>query len=171
MSRIQQEIKRPPIERIKDSQTQEVVRQLYDQLQQAHEQVRDSVNEAEKRIAVIHIEDLAAGADISSRPVFAAAGLKKIEITDIGILSQGTPAGIDNGNTCVVTVTDDAANQIVQKTYNGSTSFPDADYDSLGALNTTHKVLATTEHLLLSITNGATAAPPAMLVIVEYRHL
>lgn len=41
-------------------------------------------------------------------------------------------------------------------------------YVDLGALNATHKVLAAGEKLFLSVTNGATAAPPAFLLQLEY---
>jgi len=171
MSRIQQQLKRPAIEAIKELQTREVLKQLFEQLATVHSQITDSQNEAEKRAVVIPIEDLAAGADIAARGVFGTSTLKNTELLAIGILSQGTPAGIDNSNTCVITVTDDAANTIVTKTYNAATAFPDNDYDSLGALNAANKVLVGDEHLLFSITNGVAADTPAMLLIIEYRNV
>lgn len=116
--------------------------------------------------AQIAIEDLAADADIAAREIFVHP--TAIELLSVGILAQGASAGIDAANTCVIEITDDATNSIVSKTYNNVTTFPDNDYDDLGALDGTHKILAAGEHLEINVTNGATANPPAFLVIIEY---
>ena len=115
----------------------------------------------------IAIENLAADGDIANRPIFVSP--TAIEIISLGVLSQGTPAGIDDSNTSVLTIADDASNTIVTKTYNSGTAFPTNDYEDLGSLDSTHKILDAGEHLLLSHTNGTTADPPAYLIIIEYR--
>ena len=116
--------------------------------------------------ASVAIEDLAADADIAAQEIFVHP--TSIELLSIGILAQGASAGIDAANTCVIEIQDDAANSIVSKTYNNVTTFPDNDYDDLGALDSTHKILNAGEHLEANITNGTTADPPAFLIIIEY---
>jgi len=115
----------------------------------------------------IPVENLAADADIADRPIFVSP--TAVELVSIGILTQGAPAGVNDANTSVIMVEDDASNTIVSKTYNTGTQPPTNDYADLGALNATHKVLNAGEHLLLNITNGATADLPAFLVIIEYK--
>ena len=83
-------------------------------------------------------------------------------------MTQGAPAGIDNSNTCVIAVKDDAGNTIVTKTYNTATQPPSSDYEDLGALDGTHKVLTAAEHLTLSVTQGATADMPAFVLILVW---
>jgi len=114
----------------------------------------------------ISVEDLGAGADIATREVFVHP--RAVTLKSVGILTDGAPAGVDDGNTMVVTLADDAANTIVTKTYNAGTQPPTSDYEDLGALDGTHKVLAAGEHVTLSVTNGATANPPAFLIILVW---
>jgi len=118
-------------------------------------------------VALIVVEDLAAGADIANRPVFVHPS--GAELVSAGILTQGAPAGIDDANTCVITVADDAANVIVTKTYNTANQPPSSDFADLGALSATHKLLAAGEHVLLSVTQGTTANMPAFVVVLVYR--
>lgn len=119
-----------------------------------------------EQTVIVRVEDLAAGADIAARPVFVHP--RAVTLVSVGILTEGAPAGVDNDNTAVLALADDAANAIVTKTYNTATQPPTADYEDLGALDGTHKVLTAGEHVTLSVTQGATANLPAFSVILRY---
>jgi len=126
-----------------------------------------TLNDAHAEQAVrIAVENLAAGADIADRPVFVHP--RAVTLVSVGILTEGAPAGVDDGNTVVLTVADDADNTIVTKTYNTGTQPPTNDYEDLGALNATHKVLQAGEHVTLTVTQGATADMPAFSVVIRY---
>jgi hypothetical protein len=116
------------------------------------------------RQAIIRIEDLAADADIANRPIFVNP--KTVTIESVGILTEGAPAGIDNSNTAVIAITDDASNSIVTKTYNAATQPPSSDYEDLGNLD--NASLNAGEHLLFSLTQGTNANMPAFSIIIEY---
>jgi len=116
------------------------------------------------RVATIHIEDLGAGSDIADRPIFVNP--KAVTIESIGILTEGAPAGIDDDNTAVILVEDDASNAIVTKTYNTATQPPSSDYEDLG--NVDNASLNAGEHLLFSLTQGAAANMPAFSIVIEY---
>jgi hypothetical protein len=118
----------------------------------------------QEQIVLIPVEDLAVGIDIAARPIFAHPRANTLQ--SIGILTQGQPAGVDDNNTVVILVTDDGANTIVSKTYNTGDQPPTSDYADLGDLNGTHKVLTATEHLLLSVTQGAAANMPPFLIVI-----
>lgn len=115
----------------------------------------------------IAVENLGAGADIADRPIFVVPDAA-VTIQSIGILTQGAPSGVDDSNTSVFTLKDDAGNTIVTKTYNTGTQPPTNDYESLGSISGTHGVLTAAEHVTLSITNGSTADLPALSVVVAY---
>jgi hypothetical protein len=118
-----------------------------------------------EQIVILPIADLAAGVDISAIPLFVHPRANTLQ--SIGILTHGAPAGVDDANTAVILVADDAAHAIVTKTYNAGAQPPTSDYADLGALDGTHKILTAGEHLLLSVTQGATANMPAFdLVLV-----
>lgn len=110
------------------------------------------------------VEDLAAGDDLSNVPIFVNP--KAVTINSIGILTQGAPAGVDGGNTSVLLIEDDASNALVTKTYNAGTQPPTSDYEDLGALS--NNSLNAGEHLMLSLTNGATANWAAFTIIIEW---
>ena len=119
-----------------------------------------------EQLVLVAVEDLAAGADISARPIFVHP--RACTLVSAGILTQGSPAGIDDSNTCVVAIKDDAANTIVTKTYNTGTQPPSSDYEDLGALDGTHKVLTAAEHVTLDVTQGASADMPAFVVVLRF---
>ena len=119
-----------------------------------------------ERLALVRVEDLAAGADISGRPIFVHP--RKVTLSSVGILTEGAPADVDDSNTAVLEVADDADNSIVSKTYSTATQPPDADYEDIGALSATHKVLAAGEHLKLNVTQGTTADLPAFSLVLRY---
>ena len=110
------------------------------------------------------VEDLGAGDDIADRPIFVNP--KAVTINSIGILTQGAPAGVDDSNTAVIAIKDDAANVLVSKTYDTDPQPPDADYEDLGTL--ANASLAAGEHLNLNVTQGATANLPVFGVVIEY---
>lgn len=116
------------------------------------------------RTTQIDVEDLGAGSDIADRPIFYNP--KAVTINSIAILTKGAPAGVDNSNTSVILIEDDASNQVVSKTYNTATQPPSSDGEDLGAV--TNGSLAAGEHLLLSVTNGTTANLPAFTLIIEW---
>ena len=119
------------------------------------------------RIHNISVEDLGAGVDISARPIFVSPTLA-VTLNSIGILTQGSPAGVDDSNTVVIALKDDAGNTVVSKTYNTATQPPSSDYADLGSLSASYKVLEAAEHLTLTVTQGATANMPAFDVVLEY---
>lgn len=116
------------------------------------------------RTSEIFVEDLAAGADILNRPIFANP--EAVTINSIGILTQGAPTGVDDTNTVVILVEDDASNALVTKTYDADPQPPTNDYADLGTLS--NNSLSAGEHLMLSVTQGVTANLPAFTIIVEW---
>ena len=119
-----------------------------------------------EQVAIIRVEDLAAGADISARPVFVHP--RAVTLVSVGILTEGAPADVDDSNTAVVALADDGSNEIVSKTYDTGTQPPSSDYEDLGTPDATHKALAAGEHVTLSVTQGTTADLPAFSVILRY---
>jgi len=125
------------------------------------------LNAANAKIFSYQIEDLSADADIADRPLLVIPTGYALTLTDIKVLSQGAPAGIDDSNTCVVVVKN-GSSAIVTKTYNTGTAFPaSGTAASLGALSATYKILAAGEIVKFSITNGTNANPPAFMVQLE----
>lgn len=123
---------------------------------------------AKTHVLCVPVEDLAADGDIAARAVFEVPAGLVATLTDARIIMQGSAAGVDDANTCVITLTD-GTNTIVSKTYNTGTAMPAANASgSLGALDATHKVLAAAEKLHFTVTNGTTANPPAMVLQVAY---
>jgi predicted RecA/RadA family phage recombinase len=122
--------------------------------------------DAAEQMAVIPVEDLAAGENISSRPVFVHPS--GTTLAEVGILTHGSPAGIDNVNTAMIKLSDDSDNTIVSKTYNIGTQPPDGGYESLGEPDATHKVLSAAEHAVLTVTQGTTADLPAFSLVLRY---
>ena len=119
-----------------------------------------------QQIAIIHVEDGAAGVDIANRPIFAIP--PACTLVSASILTEGAPAGVDDANTSVILLEDEGSNAIVTKTYNTGTQPPSTNLESLGALDATHKILTAEEMVWLSVTNGATADLPAFSVIIVY---
>lgn len=125
--------------------------------------------EARTFVLQVPVEDLAAGADIADRFVFEAPSGFDVTLVSAKVLSQGSPAGIDDSNTCVVKLENGSSNEIVEKTYDTSNAFPAAGtVGDLGTLSETYKVLAAGEKLVLSVTNGVTANPPRFVIQIVY---
>lgn len=115
---------------------------------------------------VLHaVEDLGAGADVAARAVhaFATDGW----IVGARVINQASAAaGIDNGNTCVITLAT-GAGTVATETFDATTTFP--------AINTAHDLgtvanahVAAGDVLTLAVTNGATANPGPFIVAVDY---
>lgn len=112
---------------------------------------------------MIQIEDLAAGEGITDRPVYGTQYGEAF--SKAGILTSGTPAGIDNSNTCVITLKNGAGSTIVTKTYNAANQPPTNDLADLGALSITE--LEAADIVTLTVTQGATANMPPFAIILE----
>lgn len=109
------------------------------------------------------VENLAAGSDITTRPIFTRA--YDWTFSKASILTQGTPAGIDNANTVVLTLKNGAGSTIVAKTYNTATQPPTNDANDLGALSITE--IDALDIVTLTVTCGATANMPLFSIVLE----
>lgn len=69
----------------------------------------------------------------------------------------------------VVALTDGAGNAIVSKTFDNVTIPTNSGYDDLGALDATHKILTASEIVKVAVTNGATANPPSLFLVLRFR--
>jgi hypothetical protein len=123
---------------------------------------------AKTQVLTYRIEDLAAGVDIADRVLRVVPAGQSYTLVKASIIPEGAAAGVDAGNTCVVTLKN-GANTIVAKTYNDATPLPNAGVEGdLGALDATHKIMAAGASLKLSVTNGATADPSGLLLQIAY---
>jgi len=123
---------------------------------------------AKTHIFTYQIEDLGAGVDISDRVIFFAPAGIDVTLVSASIIPLGTSAGIDDSNNCLVGLTD-GTNSIVATAWDSSPAFPSVGtVNSLGTVDATYKVLSAGEKLVLNVTNGATANPPAMMLQVVY---
>lgn len=123
------------------------------------------LNASPTRIISYEVEDLEANADIANRPIFYCPAGYKLTISDILLLSQGTVAGVDAGNTAVIALSN-GANAIASKTFNNTVTFPAiATVTNLGTLST-YKAIAAGEVIKLSITCGTSADLPGFVVEV-----
>ena len=111
------------------------------------------------------VEDLSAGDDITTRAIHMFD--QDAWIVAIRIVNQVTnPSGIDDSNTCVVTL-QTGAGIVVTTTFNSTTIFPSANQAlDLGTLSNVHATGAAV--LRFSITNGTTANPGAFALEVDY---
>jgi hypothetical protein len=111
------------------------------------------------------VEDLSAGGDIGARAVHQFQA--EAWIVGARVVNQATAAaGIDAGNTCVVTLAG-GAGTVASETFNATTPFPDPNSGHvIGSLANVH--VAPGEVLTLAVTNGATANPGPFLVEVDY---
>jgi hypothetical protein len=123
---------------------------------------------AKTHILTYAVEDLGAGVDITARPVMVVPTGYAATVIQADFIPLGAGAGIDDSNNCIVGI-GNGVNSIAYIAYDSAPGFPAADtVNSLGALDGTYKNLAAGEKLTVSITNGATANPPAILVQVTY---
>lgn len=109
------------------------------------------------------IENLAAGSDITDRPIWQTQ--YGVDFNDISILTEGSPSGVDDSNTVVITLKNGGGSTIVSKTYNTSAQPPSSDAESLGTLSIT--TLSAGDIVTLSVTCGTTANMPAFSIVAE----
>jgi hypothetical protein len=111
------------------------------------------------------VENLAAGADVAARAIHGFDS--QSWVVSARVINQATAAaGIDNGNTCVVTLAT-STGTVVGATFNATNTFPAANTDKdLGAVSNPR--VAAGEVMTLAVTNGANADPGPFLVEVDY---
>jgi hypothetical protein len=111
------------------------------------------------------VENLAAGADIAARAIHSFN--KEAWIVQARVVNQATSAsGVDDSNTCVVTIANDAGT-VVTETFDSTTTFPAANSaKDLSTLANTHAPAG--DVMTLAVTNGTTADPGPFLVEVDY---
>lgn len=114
------------------------------------------------------VEDLGAGVDITARPVFIVPTGFVATVQSAYMIPLGSGAGIDDGNNCLVGISD-GTNGIASVAYDSAPGYPaENSINSLGTIDATHGILVAGEPLCITITNGATANPPAMMIQVSY---
>ena len=110
--------------------------------------------------AMIVIENLAPGADISLRAAYVATEGQSIYRVDF--TTQGTPSGIDNSNPVTITLTNEDGDTVWTKTYNTATQPPTNDSEDVSAgLDSSYAELDAGDVLYLTVTQGTTANMPA----------
>lgn len=109
---------------------------------------------------------LTAGIDIAVRPFFSKIMASVIKA--VGILTKGTPTGIDNSNTAVISITNEAGSAIVTKTYNTSVQPPTKDYATLGAVTDANCDIAAGGIANIAVDQENTADLPEFDLVVQY---
>ena len=117
----------------------------------------------QRQLAHADIVNLAAGSDLTDYPIYGSG--YAATLTKIGILTKGTPAGIDDSNTCVLTIKNGAGSTVLTKTYDASTQPPTKDFEDLGTILIA--AVAADDKLTLTIVQGTTANMPAFSIILE----
>jgi hypothetical protein len=116
---------------------------------------------ADHQLVQYVVENLAAGVDLADVIMYAVPHGYTATLLAARIISQGTPAGIDDANTCVINI-ENGATSMAGKTYNTANAFPT---NGIGTLTLTANTGALEDQVVtLSVTNGATADPPAFIV-------
>lgn len=127
--------------------------------------VRLDTSRGQIKTVMHQVEDLSAGADVALRAahVFDSEGwLVAARVVNQAIAA----AGIDNSNTCVVTV-QNGAQTVVSSTFNLTNTFPAVNTSKdLGVLANVHVLAGGV--LNVSVTNGTTANPGPFLIEVDY---
>ena len=117
-----------------------------------------------KRRHTYVLANLAAGSDLAATVLLSPA--EAVLITGVYITPDGSVAGVDASNTSVWTVAN-GATTIIAKTFTDEVVFPaDNAQESLGTLAV--PVIAAGGRVELTVTNGAAADLPAVLVTIEY---
>jgi hypothetical protein len=115
-------------------------------------------------ILFVHGEgDLVADEDLPPKVIYIA--LSPQLIISATLISHGTATGIDNSNTCVISLYRNS-DLMASLTFNTGTPFPpDGDALSFGSL--ANATFAANDKLNLEVINGTTADPPAFSVQVQ----
>lgn len=111
----------------------------------------------------LEIPNLAAGSDLTSHTFYAS--FYAWTMTRIGILTHGSPTGIDDSNTVVITVVNELAQTLITKTYNLATQPPSSAFADLGTLAVT--AFNASGYLKITVTQGTTADMPAFAIVLE----
>lgn len=113
----------------------------------------------------IPVEDLGAGSDFAARAAHSFES--PAWIASARVVNQATAAsGIDNSNTCVVTLATDAGT-VASATFNATNTFPGTNAKKdLGAVSNAHAAAGYV--MTLAVTNGTTANPGPFIVEVDY---
>ena len=110
------------------------------------------------------VADVAAGADIAGQLLAKVPAGYEMTVLQADIVSNGSSAGIDDANTCVV-VLKNGTDALATKTFNTAVAFPEAgQVANMGAIVAAKKKIAADGYLSLYLTNGATANTPAFVV-------
>lgn len=116
------------------------------------------------QVMSFEIAALTADSDIASRVLAAMPTGYSFEILSADVIANGSSAGIDAANTCVIAVKN-GSDTVVTKTYSGAVAFPaDNAVDNLGAISATYKTVAAGAKLSIAVTNGTTAATPKFML-------
>jgi hypothetical protein len=125
--------------------------------------------EARTHILSAQVETLAAGVDIADRVIFEVPAGFAAKILTATLISQGTAEGIDGGNKCTVLLEDASSNALVTKEFDLDPAFPASGSSvSLGTISTDYDDIAEGGKILLSVTNGTNANPPAFVLQITY---
>ncbi len=123
------------------------------------------VNQATFAVDVVN---LAPGASIVELPVYVA--VENQGLFACRLLTQGTPSGIDDDNTVVLTLAV-GGNTILTKTYNAGRQPPTNDQEDLTVLlSDTYADLTDGDVVTLSVTQGPTANMPAFILAFGSLH-
>lgn len=114
------------------------------------------------QLMTFQIPALTAGTDVAGQVLAAIPTGYSFVILSADIISNGSPSGIDAGNTCVVTVKNQAAS-VASKTYDNVAGFPeDNAVSNLGTI--ANATVAAGSAISLYVTNGATAVTPKFIL-------
>lgn len=108
---------------------------------------------------VYQVADLGAGADIAATGIYVVPAGKQLILQSANVISQGSTAGVDASNTCVVEVKD-GSTAVAAKTFNNTVAFPDAGAATTLTM-TANAVFTAGDVVTYAVTNGSTANPPA----------
>jgi len=114
-------------------------------------------------LIVESVEDLAVGADITDRAIFALQSLSTI--TSISLVTKGTPIVDDSFADVTITIKDKDGNVIVEKMFDVADPPPDNASVDLGAL--ANEDLEINEHVTFSVAQSETANMPAFNLVFE----
>jgi len=123
----------------------------------------DASGFVKRQLAEADIANVPTGVDITDLCIYGSGYAQTLK--KIGILVKGTPAGIDNSNTVVLTIKNGAAQTILTKTYNTGTQPPTNDFEDLGTISIA--TVAANDKLTLTMVQGTTANMPGFSIILE----
>ena len=126
--------------------------------------VGDVTFESNVQVVSYQVEDLAAGVDIASRPIFIVPVGYTFDITAAQIIMQGASAGIDDDNLAAVSI---ELGGVAIAAVEYDTAGQPAASGAAGSLGTiTEGLLAAGDVLQLSVTQGVAADLPAFVLQV-----